>query len=189
LDQVGRLAAVPTHPVLTPTTPLLLLLGEFGEIPVKSIRSRQPSSSPRIACRNRVRRRARLCPPTVHNEQSLCRDTVSLLAWWRLPGASGLAPLLCDNTWQVAVPMTSNPKAVHNGQGSSPKFPCILGQRDPRVSAVKSLPKTRAPTARPFTNLAQDQNTRMVLRRSVCTGEVLRCGCSDRLRTLAAPYN
>jgi hypothetical protein len=29
----------------------------------------------------------------------------------------------------------------------------------------------------------------MVLRRSVCTGEVLRCGCSDRLRALAAPYN
>jgi hypothetical protein len=36
-----------------------------------------------------------------------------------LPGASALAPLLCDNTWQVAVPMTSNPKAVHNGQYSS----------------------------------------------------------------------
>src|SRR6266403_3098354 len=41
----------------------------------------------------------------------------------------------------------------------------------PEVNAAKSLPKTRA---------------RMVLRRSVCTGEVPRCGCSDRLRALAA---
>ena len=68
----------------------------------------------------RERRGARLCPPTVHNEQSSCRDTVSLWAWWRLPEACGLARLLCDNTGQVALPMTSNPRSVQNGQHSSP---------------------------------------------------------------------
>jgi len=68
----------------------------------------------------RERRGARLCPPTVHNEQSSCRDTVSLWAWWRLPEACGLARLLCDNTGQVALPMTSSPKSLQNGQHSSP---------------------------------------------------------------------
>ena len=75
------------------------------------------SSSPRIASQKRA---ARLCPPTVHNQQSSCRDTASLWAWSHLPGASGLAPLLCDSTWRVVLPMASNPKSVQNSQRSSP---------------------------------------------------------------------
>src|SRR6266478_7574166 len=79
---------------------------------------------------------ARLCPPTVLNEQSSCRDIASLLAWSHLPGASGLAPLLCDSTRQVALPMTSNPKSLQSGQHSSP-IPCILGRRGPRQRSVQ----------------------------------------------------
>jgi hypothetical protein len=36
------------------------------------------SCSPRTACRSGVRRQARRFPPTVHNQQSSCRDTASL---------------------------------------------------------------------------------------------------------------
>ena len=61
-------------------------------------------------------------PPTVHNERSSCQDTVSLWAWWHLPGASGLAPLSRYNTWQVVVQMTSNPKSVQIDQRSFPGF-------------------------------------------------------------------
>ena len=57
------------HQPLTPERPPPLLLGEFGEIPVKSITIWPISSSPRIACQNRVRRQARPCPTTLHNEQ------------------------------------------------------------------------------------------------------------------------
>jgi hypothetical protein len=67
-------------------------------------------------------RDAGLDPPTVHNERSSCQDTVSLWAWWHLPGAFGLAPLSRYNTWQVVVQMTSNPKSVQNDQRSSPSF-------------------------------------------------------------------
>jgi len=66
---------LPAHPASTRERTPPLLLGEFGEIPVKSITIWPISSSPRIACQNPVRRRA---PPTVHNEQSSCRDIASL---------------------------------------------------------------------------------------------------------------
>jgi hypothetical protein len=114
------------HQPLTPERTPPLLLGEFGEIPVKSITIWPISSSPRIACQNRVRRRA---PPTVHNEQSSCRDIVSLWAWSHLPGASGLAPLRSDSTWRVALPITSNPTSVQNGQRSSPHLHAFRSQR------------------------------------------------------------
>jgi len=59
-----------------------------------------------------------------------------------LPAASEPAPLLCDNTWQVAPPMTSNPKAVQNGQRSSPNsFHFGAEKSYAEVNAVKSLPK------------------------------------------------
>ena len=84
--------------------------------------------------------------------------------------------------------MTSNPKSVQNGQRSSPNFLAFWVRRIRGVSAAKSPPKTRASTARPFTSVARVQNTRMVLRRSVCTGE--ECGAgADRARAVAAAYN
>jgi len=58
-----------------------------------------------------------------------------------LPGASGLALLLCDSTWQVAPPVTSNPKSVQNNQCSS-LVSCIwVREIQVEVSAAKSLPK------------------------------------------------
>src|SRR5215471_18686030 len=79
------------------------------------------SSYPRAACRDQLTRRAQLCQPAVRNEQSYRRDIVSLWALWHLRGASVLAPPRCDNTRQVAVLITNNPK-VQNGQRSSPNF-------------------------------------------------------------------
>src|SRR6266403_1627314 len=83
-------------------------------------------------------------------------EILSLWAWWRLPGASGLAPLLCDNTWQVALPVTSNPKSVQNDQRSSPGFLCIwvreiVGRG--QCSQIAAQPERR--TARPSTSAAQ----------------------------------
>ena len=68
------------HPALTPEpTPPLPLLSEFGKIPVEADHDFLAILVlPRTACRSRVRRRARLCPPIVHNELSSCRDIVSL---------------------------------------------------------------------------------------------------------------
>ena len=106
---------------------------------LKSITRFRPFwSCSRIAGQNRGRRRARLCPPTVHNEQSSCRDIALLQAWWHLPGVSGLAPLRCDSTWPVALPMTSNPKSVQNGQRSSPNLHAFGSQVQGRGQSMRS---------------------------------------------------
>ncbi len=84
----------------------------------------------------RARRRTRLRPPAAHNEQSFCRDIVSLWTWWRLPGVSALALPLCGSRWQVGLPMTSIQKAVQNGQHSFPNS-LHLGQRNPMQRSMQ----------------------------------------------------
>jgi hypothetical protein len=49
-------------------------------------------------------------------------------------------PLLCDSRWQVAVPLTSNLKAVQNYERSSPGFLCIMRHRG-HVQRSVQLPK------------------------------------------------
>src|ERR1700730_5902160 len=63
-------------------------------------------------------RRARLSPPTLHNEQSSCRGIASLGALSHLPEGYGRALPLLDSTWQVDLLMTSNP-IIEHGEHSS----------------------------------------------------------------------
>src|ERR1700739_4248484 len=92
---------------------------------------------------------ARLCPPTLHNEQSSCRGIASLGALSHLPEGYGRALLLLDSTWQVALLMTSNPIIEHGGRSS--RISLQFGSEQSReASAAKSLRKVRASIARPF---------------------------------------
>src|SRR5207244_11817868 len=106
-----------------PTSPLTgaasRLLGEVGKRSVEGDDDFRPfSTCPRTACPQRMTRRARLCPPALHNEQSSCRGIASLGALSHLPEGYGRAPPLLDSRWQVALLMTSNP-IIEHGERSS----------------------------------------------------------------------
>src|SRR6266403_4217832 len=94
-------------------------------------------------------------------------EILSLWAWWRLPGAFGLAPLLCDNTWQVALPMTSNPKAVQKGQRSFSKCLSFWGREIRRRGQCSQI------AAYSPEQQQQDRHTRPNVGRLVSTRAVL----------------
>ena len=69
----------------------------------------QPVDRGELRPLNPSQMRSRSLRPIAHTERSPVQDTA--LAWgsWRPLGACGLAPPLCDNRRQVAVPMTTTP--------------------------------------------------------------------------------
>jgi hypothetical protein len=88
-------------------------------------------------------------------------------------------PLLCDSKWQVAVPLTSNPKSVQNHQRSSPGFLAlwvreILGRGQYNHIAAQNPSSTAVPFNIAVQGMDRSVGTKTVLRKSTAKIRVIR---------------